>query len=142
MTAPTDDTVHFCYSVDGVQAAMDLYTTNLGFTPTTAHLPAFADVRRAVKGVPERTCVAPGAFAATRGGDRGGPERGDRCGPERGGPEGGAICGCCCPARPARRAGPCLTAEPRIPARAAAQRAALETVWKSSPRWSCEAATL
>lgn len=34
------------YIVDDVQAAIDFYTNHLGFTLRTAHLPAFADVRR------------------------------------------------------------------------------------------------
>ena len=46
MTAITDSTVHVRYLVDDVQAALDFYTAQLGFTPITAFLPAFADVRR------------------------------------------------------------------------------------------------
>jgi catechol 2,3-dioxygenase-like lactoylglutathione lyase family enzyme len=46
MTSPTDGTVHVRYLVDDVQAAIDFYTTHLGFTPNTAFLPAFADIRR------------------------------------------------------------------------------------------------
>jgi catechol 2,3-dioxygenase-like lactoylglutathione lyase family enzyme len=46
MTSPSDATVHVRYLVDDVQAAVDFYTTHLGFTLNTAHLPAFADVRR------------------------------------------------------------------------------------------------
>ena len=46
MTSPTDSTVHVRYLVDDVQAAIDFYTTQLGFTPNTTFLPAFADVRR------------------------------------------------------------------------------------------------
>lgn len=42
----TDTTVHVRYLVDDVQAAIDFYTTHLGFTLGTAYLPAFADVRR------------------------------------------------------------------------------------------------
>ncbi|QNP74732.1 VOC family protein [Streptomyces roseirectus] len=34
------------YIVDDVQAAIDFYTTHLGFTVLTAHPPAFADVVR------------------------------------------------------------------------------------------------
>lgn len=34
------------YLVDDVRAASDFYTTRLGFTPGTTHLPAFAEVRR------------------------------------------------------------------------------------------------
>ena len=41
-----DSTVHVRYLVDDVQAAVDFYTTHLGFTPNTTFLPAFADVRR------------------------------------------------------------------------------------------------
>jgi catechol 2,3-dioxygenase-like lactoylglutathione lyase family enzyme len=47
MTSPTDDgTVSVRYLVDDVAAALDFYTTHLGFTPITTFLPAFADVRR------------------------------------------------------------------------------------------------
>lgn len=46
MTSPTDGTVHVRYLVDDVQAAVDFYTTKLGFTTNTTFLPAFADVRR------------------------------------------------------------------------------------------------
>ena len=42
----TDQTVHVRYLVDDVQAAVDFYTTHLGFSPHTAFPPAFADVRR------------------------------------------------------------------------------------------------
>jgi catechol 2,3-dioxygenase-like lactoylglutathione lyase family enzyme len=42
----TIDTVHVRYLVDDVQAAVDFYTTHLGFTLNTAALPAFADVIR------------------------------------------------------------------------------------------------
>jgi catechol 2,3-dioxygenase-like lactoylglutathione lyase family enzyme len=42
----TDDTVHDRYLVDDVQAAIDFYTSHLGFTSNTTFLPAFADVRR------------------------------------------------------------------------------------------------
>jgi catechol 2,3-dioxygenase-like lactoylglutathione lyase family enzyme len=46
MTSPTDGTVHVRYLVDDVRAAIDFYTTHLGFTTNNAFLPAFADVRR------------------------------------------------------------------------------------------------
>src|SRR5262245_61990876 len=46
MTNPTDATVHVRYLVNDVQAAIDFYTTHLGFTLNTAYLPAFADVQR------------------------------------------------------------------------------------------------
>jgi protein-tyrosine-phosphatase/catechol 2,3-dioxygenase-like lactoylglutathione lyase family enzyme len=46
MTSITDSTVHVRYLVDDVQAAIDFYTTHLGFSTNTAFLPAFADVRR------------------------------------------------------------------------------------------------
>jgi catechol 2,3-dioxygenase-like lactoylglutathione lyase family enzyme len=46
MSSPTDATVHVRYLVDDVQAAIDFYTTHLGFTVNTAYLPAFADVQR------------------------------------------------------------------------------------------------
>ena len=42
----TDSTVHVRYLVDDVQAAIDFYTTHLGFTTGTSFPPAFADVRR------------------------------------------------------------------------------------------------
>jgi catechol 2,3-dioxygenase-like lactoylglutathione lyase family enzyme len=42
----TDSTVHVRYLVDDVQAAIDFYTTHLGFTTNTSFPPAFADVRR------------------------------------------------------------------------------------------------
>jgi len=41
-----DSTVHVRYLVDDVRAAVDFYTTHLGFTSLTTFLPAFADVRR------------------------------------------------------------------------------------------------
>lgn len=41
-----DSTVNVRYMVDDVQAAVDFYTTHLGFTVNTAALPAFADVTR------------------------------------------------------------------------------------------------
>lgn len=46
MASPTDATVNVRYMVDDVQAAIDFYTTHLGFTLNTAFLPAFADVQR------------------------------------------------------------------------------------------------
>jgi catechol 2,3-dioxygenase-like lactoylglutathione lyase family enzyme len=46
MTIPNDATVHVRYLVDDVQAALDFYTTHLGFTVNTDFLPAFADVQR------------------------------------------------------------------------------------------------
>ena len=46
MTSPTDATVHVRYLVDDVQAAIDFYTSHLGFTLHNTYLPAFADVRR------------------------------------------------------------------------------------------------
>ncbi|MET7423134.1 VOC family protein [Dactylosporangium sp. NPDC005555] len=47
MTNPADDgTVSVRYLVDDVAAALDFYTTHLGFTLITTFLPAFADVRR------------------------------------------------------------------------------------------------
>jgi catechol 2,3-dioxygenase-like lactoylglutathione lyase family enzyme len=46
MTSPTDQTVHVRYLVDNVQAAIDFYTTHLGFDLNTAFLPAFADIHR------------------------------------------------------------------------------------------------
>jgi catechol 2,3-dioxygenase-like lactoylglutathione lyase family enzyme len=46
MTEIGDDVVSVRYIVDDVQAAVDFYTTHLGFTVRSAHLPAFADVTR------------------------------------------------------------------------------------------------
>lgn len=46
MSIGSDGTVHVRYMVDDVQAAVDFYTTHLGFTLNTAALPAFADVIR------------------------------------------------------------------------------------------------
>lgn len=43
---PDDQTVNVRYMVDDVAAAIDFYTTHLGFRPLTAALPAFADVVR------------------------------------------------------------------------------------------------
>jgi catechol 2,3-dioxygenase-like lactoylglutathione lyase family enzyme len=40
----SSSTVNVRYLVDDVQAAVDFYTSNLGFTLNTAALPAFADV--------------------------------------------------------------------------------------------------
>jgi catechol 2,3-dioxygenase-like lactoylglutathione lyase family enzyme len=46
MTEIDDQVASVRYIVDDVQAAIDFYTTHLGFTLRTAHLPAFADVTR------------------------------------------------------------------------------------------------
>jgi len=46
MTDIDDTVVNVRYMVDDVQSALDFYTTQLGFTIRTAHLPAFADVTR------------------------------------------------------------------------------------------------
>ena len=46
MTDIDDTVVNVRYLIDDVQAALDFYTTQLGFTLRTAHLPAFADVSR------------------------------------------------------------------------------------------------
>jgi catechol 2,3-dioxygenase-like lactoylglutathione lyase family enzyme len=46
MTGITDNTVHVRYLVDDVQAAIDFYTTHLGFVANTTYAPAFADVLR------------------------------------------------------------------------------------------------
>jgi catechol 2,3-dioxygenase-like lactoylglutathione lyase family enzyme len=46
MTEIDDSMASVRYIVDDVQAAVDFYTTHLGFTLRTAHLPAFADVTR------------------------------------------------------------------------------------------------
>lgn len=41
-----DEIVHVRYMVDDVEAALDFYTTHLGFEPLTSAAPAFADVLR------------------------------------------------------------------------------------------------
>jgi catechol 2,3-dioxygenase-like lactoylglutathione lyase family enzyme len=46
VTGIDDSVVNVRYLVDDVQAAIDFYTTHLGFTLRTAQLPAFADVTR------------------------------------------------------------------------------------------------
>ena len=46
MTRTEDRVASVRYIVDDVQAAIDFYTTHLGFTLATARLPAFADVSR------------------------------------------------------------------------------------------------
>ncbi|BCJ76428.1 glyoxalase [Catellatospora sp. IY07-71] len=46
MNSHDDSTVHVRYLVDDVPAAVDFYTTHLGFTLGTHFPPAFADVRR------------------------------------------------------------------------------------------------
>jgi catechol 2,3-dioxygenase-like lactoylglutathione lyase family enzyme len=46
MTSSSDQVVHVRYMVDDVQAAIDFYTTHLGFSLNTAYPPAFADVQR------------------------------------------------------------------------------------------------
>jgi hypothetical protein len=46
MTGIDDSMVNVRYLVDDVEAALDFYTTHLGFTVRTAHLPAFADITR------------------------------------------------------------------------------------------------
>lgn len=46
MTDLDDSVVSVRYLVDDVQAAIDFYTTQLGFTVGSAHPPAFADVTR------------------------------------------------------------------------------------------------
>jgi catechol 2,3-dioxygenase-like lactoylglutathione lyase family enzyme len=46
VTNQADEVVSVRYIVDDVQAAVDYYTTHLGFTVQTARLPAFADVTR------------------------------------------------------------------------------------------------
>jgi catechol 2,3-dioxygenase-like lactoylglutathione lyase family enzyme len=42
----SDGTVHVRYLVDDVQAAVDFYTTHLGFSLKSSRGPAFADVTR------------------------------------------------------------------------------------------------
>ena len=46
MTDIDDSVVNVCYLVDDVSAAVDFYTTHLGFSLRSAQLPAFADVTR------------------------------------------------------------------------------------------------
>jgi catechol 2,3-dioxygenase-like lactoylglutathione lyase family enzyme len=46
VTGIDDSVVNVRYLVEDVQAAVDFYTTRLGFTLRTAALPAFADVTR------------------------------------------------------------------------------------------------
>jgi catechol 2,3-dioxygenase-like lactoylglutathione lyase family enzyme len=46
MSDTDDGMAHVRYIVDDVQAAIDFYTSHLGFTLGTAHSPAFADVTR------------------------------------------------------------------------------------------------
>lgn len=46
MAIPIEDDVHVRYLVDDVAAAIDFYTTHLGFTVNTSFPPAFADVTR------------------------------------------------------------------------------------------------
>jgi catechol 2,3-dioxygenase-like lactoylglutathione lyase family enzyme len=46
VTGIDDSVVNVRYLVEDVQAAVDFYTTHLGFTLRTAALPAFADVTR------------------------------------------------------------------------------------------------
>ena len=41
-----EETVNVRYMVDDVAAAIDFYTTHLGFSVLTSRLPAFADVER------------------------------------------------------------------------------------------------
>ena len=64
VTGIDDNVVNVRYLVDDVQAALDFYTTHLGFTLRTAHLPAFADV------TPRQP-----AAAAVRADQLGGPAR-------------------------------------------------------------------
>jgi len=42
----TDTTINVCYMVDDVQAAIDFYTTHLGFSLQSNAAPAFAAVTR------------------------------------------------------------------------------------------------
>ena len=46
MNIRSEETVSVRYMVHDVSAAVDFYTTHLGFTPNTTFLPAFADVTR------------------------------------------------------------------------------------------------
>src|SRR5919106_2926752 len=62
MTEIDDSMASVRYIVDDVQAAIDFYTTRLGFTLRTAHLPAFADVTRG----PLRLLLAGSASSGAR----------------------------------------------------------------------------
>jgi catechol 2,3-dioxygenase-like lactoylglutathione lyase family enzyme len=48
---PDDNLVHVRHMVDDVQAAVDFYTTHLGFTLRSTAAPAFADVVRGNRGL-------------------------------------------------------------------------------------------
>ena len=50
MTAPSDDLASVRYIVDDVAAAIDFYSTHLGFTVLTDPAPAFADMVRGPAG--------------------------------------------------------------------------------------------
>jgi catechol 2,3-dioxygenase-like lactoylglutathione lyase family enzyme len=58
----TEDLAHVRYLVDDVQAAVDFYTTHLGFTLRSTAVPAFADVVRG----PLRLLLAGPASSAGR----------------------------------------------------------------------------
>ncbi|HEY7593899.1 MAG TPA: VOC family protein [Actinophytocola sp.] len=75
MTEIDDRVVSVRYIVDDVQAAVDFYTTHLGFTLRSAHLPAFADVMRGplrllLSGAASSGARATPADAATAGRNR------------------------------------------------------------------------
>ena len=75
MTEIDEKLVSVRYIVDDVQAAIDFYTTHLGFTVRTAHLPAFADVTRGplrllLSGAESSGARATPADAATAGRNR------------------------------------------------------------------------
>jgi catechol 2,3-dioxygenase-like lactoylglutathione lyase family enzyme len=75
MAGNSDDLVSVRYIVDDVQEAVDFYTAHLGFTLSSAHLPAFADVTRGslrllLSGAASSGARATPADAATPGRNR------------------------------------------------------------------------
>ena len=75
MTTPDDSVVSVRYIVDDVQAAIDFYTTHLGFTLGIARPPAFADVTRGplrllLSGPPSSGARATPADSSTAGRNR------------------------------------------------------------------------
>src|SRR3954453_2145369 len=75
MTGSTDNVVSVRYIVDDVQAAIDFYTTHLGFALNFARVPAFADVtlgslRLLLSGPASSGARATPAHAATAGRNR------------------------------------------------------------------------
>jgi catechol 2,3-dioxygenase-like lactoylglutathione lyase family enzyme len=75
MPETEDSVVSVRYIVDDVQAAIDFYTTHLGFALRTAYLPGFADVTRGplrllLSGAASSGARATPADAATPGRNR------------------------------------------------------------------------